>query len=134
MINRLVNAFNNTHISIKADYRNIPQSFTESLDHVLNRIVQEGITNAIKHGNANRIDISFWLDDKQMIQLAIEDNGSGCDELTEGIGLKGMRERIGEAGGWVETKNIRSGFLLLAGIPSVREGVGNGIDQNRNSG
>ena len=134
MINRLVNAFDNTHILIKVDYRNIPRSFSEEIDRVLNRIVQEGITNAIKHGNADRIDISFWLDEGQMIQLAVEDNGTGCDALTEGIGLKGMKERVAGAGGWVECRNTRNGFLLLAGIPTRREADSHGTDQNRDSG
>ncbi len=64
------------------------------------RIVQEGITNALKHAAASRIDISILADDNR-IELAIVDNGRGFDaaSVTQGVGLPGMRERVETLGG-----------------------------------
>lgn len=64
------------------------------------RIVQEGITNALKHAAASRIDISILADDNR-VELAIVDNGRGFDaaSVTQGVGLPGMRERVETLGG-----------------------------------
>jgi signal transduction histidine kinase len=64
------------------------------------RIVQEGITNALKHAAANWIDISIFADDNR-VKLAIVDNGHGFDisSFAPGVGLPGMRERVETLGG-----------------------------------
>lgn len=64
------------------------------------RIVQEGITNSLKHAAASRIEIEIRAADDKL-DLSIVDNGCGFDSknIRPGVGLPGMRERIEALGG-----------------------------------
>ena len=66
--------------------------------HKVRRIVQEGVTNALRHGEATRIDITLEPADEEVL-VTIIDNGRGADRLVPGFGLKGLRERAEEGGG-----------------------------------
>ena len=115
-VDRLAGAFKDTHIAVAAHYSNMPWSFTEEIDATIYRIVQEGITNAIRHGNATRIDINLSLDGSR-IGVAVLDNGVGTAEITEGIGMAGIRERVSQLGGGLSAGNSAGGFLLSAWLP-----------------
>ena len=59
------------------------------------RIVQEGLTNAIRHAGATRVTIS--VDDREgVIHACVSDDGRGFDPAApdDGFGLTGMRERV----------------------------------------
>ena len=64
------------------------------------RIVQEGITNSLKHAVANRIEIGVLAADNK-VAVSIVDNGHGFDSkiVAPGVGLPGMRERVDTLGG-----------------------------------
>ena len=57
------------------------------------RIVQEGLTNAIRHGQATRISLSIGKQE-EYLRIRITDNGTGVREQKEGFGLNHMRERL----------------------------------------
>src|SRR5205807_1778516 len=78
------------------------------LDHdtetAIYRIVQEALTNAVKHAQAHQVRLRVrQLSDR--VQVAVEDDGRGFDPdaAGAGFGLTGMRERALLAGGrlWV---------------------------------
>jgi signal transduction histidine kinase len=58
------------------------------------RIVQEALTNAIKHGAARRAVVEV-LEDDRLLHVTVRDDGSGFDPsvMTDGFGVLGMRER-----------------------------------------
>jgi transposase len=56
-------------------------------------MIQEGMTNALRHGKAKRVRILLWIDKETLIVILL-DNGCGVVELVEGIGLAGMRESM----------------------------------------
>jgi two-component system, LuxR family, sensor kinase FixL len=61
----------------------------------LYRIVQEATSNAVKHGNASKVDITINADDERVL-VRIEDNGTGFDENWEeekGLGVRIMQFR-----------------------------------------
>lgn len=67
-------------------------------------MVQEGISNAYKHGHANQVEVSF-KDEIKCIRIIIKDDGSGFDPLkcsNLGQGLKNMRSRAEAMGGRME--------------------------------
>jgi PAS domain S-box-containing protein len=67
----------------------------------LYRIVQEALTNVVRHAKATRVDVLLERRDNQMITI-IEDNGVGFDSEAAGsgrLGLLGMRERAEMMGG-----------------------------------
>lgn len=69
-------------------------SCSANTEHHLQRIVQEALINAVRHGQASEILISSKI--KQgIVTFSIHDNGSGFDveTYTPGIGIKSMRER-----------------------------------------
>jgi signal transduction histidine kinase len=72
------------------------------------RIVQEALTNVIRHARATEVTIAL-MTHPDGLELTIHDNGCGCppDRLTgsKALGLLGMRERVSTFGGTVEWLN-----------------------------
>ena len=74
-------------------------------EDALYRVVQEGLTNAVRHGKADRIEIRISRTGNQ-VSIRIRDNGTGCGELEEGFGLRHMRERLEMLGGTLNYGNL----------------------------
>ena len=90
----------------------------EDEEHAIYRLIQEGITNAIRHGKAKKIDIILHRND-YMLRIDIKDDGHGADFIDEGFGLRHMRERVEMLQGKVEFKSDK-GFEIEAFIPMRR--------------
>jgi two-component system sensor kinase FixL len=78
------------------------------------RIAQESLTNAIRHGNANSIQIRLKESDGKFI-LEIEDNGSGFDPFTttHGMGLRTMEYRASLIGGILQFERSSTGGVIV---------------------
>jgi signal transduction histidine kinase len=95
-------------------------------EHHLLRIGLEGLTNALKHAHATRIDLllRFHAD---AIELVVSDNGCGLGqgplELPGGhFGLRGVRERVDKLGGTVEFESRPGqGTRVAVTVPLERE-------------
>ena len=74
-------------------------------EDALYRVVQEGLTNAVRHGKANRIEIRITRTG-DMVTVSVRDNGSGCARPEEGFGLRHMRERLEMLGGTMSYGNL----------------------------
>ncbi|HAV78528.1 MAG TPA: hypothetical protein DCX53_14360 [Anaerolineae bacterium] len=86
----------------------------------LYRVLQEALTNIIKHADATQVWVDLTIEDKT-INLTIQDNGHGFDPAktqSNGIGLTGLRERVTLAGGKfnISSSPVR-GTVLLAQFP-----------------
>lgn len=80
-------------------------------------IVREAVTNSIRHGNANKIEVILKFSEN-CIRLYILDNGIGCDKIVPDFGLKGMKEKINSIGGNIEFSSLPgNGFSVKAYIP-----------------
>jgi signal transduction histidine kinase len=121
-VHRLVKSFDKaTPIKIKLNLGDAPWSMGAQKDKILYRLVQEGISNALRHGNATEISISFTCENGG-VSLTIVDNGIGFKEITEGYGLLGMRERVAQVGGTTEIQSKpREGTRLTAWLPLTPE-------------
>ena len=88
-----------------------------NVEAVLYRVIQECVNNVIKHSGANELDISL-IKDGDGIAATIEDNGKGFVVLektvTEGIGLKNIRTRIGYLKGTVDFDSAPGKGTLVA--------------------
>jgi len=82
------------------------------------RIVQEGLTNALKHAKGARADV-FVRYAGDTVELSIEDDGPGTPgENGMGHGLVGMRERVALYGGTLEAgPRPEGGYALRARLP-----------------
>ncbi|WP_313339222.1 sensor histidine kinase [Sedimentibacter sp.] len=76
----------------------------------LYHILQEGMTNAVRHGKAANIWIELNYEDDN-VKFSIRDNGTGADIINEGFGIKGIKERVKALNGIVEFKS-ENGFTV----------------------
>jgi signal transduction histidine kinase len=82
------------------------------------RIVQESLTNAKKHGNANRLDLMLRKT-PEMFHLDLQDDGDGTENVEEGFGLRNMRERVEEHLGFIRfSSGSGHGFSVSIAIPT----------------
>lgn len=89
--------------------------FDEDEEMAIYRVVQESVTNAMRHGQASTIWITIKKQDS-VVKLQIRDNGRGCKEIKSGFGTKHIQERIGMLGGTVGFDGSH-GFVVNAEIP-----------------
>lgn len=83
------------------------------------RAVQEGLTNAVRHSQANHLWVVLRRDAGEL-RLDIRDDGRGSGELCAGSGLRGMRERLeAEGGGLVVQRTDTGGVHLQAWLPAA---------------
>ncbi len=111
-----------TGVKTEVDLTNIPYSPGLKIERILIRIIQEGMTNALKHGSATNIKIVLWKS-KESINISIYDNGNGSKDVKEGIGFKGIEERLKPFDGSFEAANTIDGFKLLVTIPLPEESI-----------
>jgi len=98
-----------------------PPPLTPSADLALYRIVQEGLTNTLKHAHASRVDVEIRYTD-DAVEIALADDGRGRPaDSRGGHGLVGMRERATLYGGAVHAGNrAGGGFEVHARLPLPR--------------
>jgi signal transduction histidine kinase len=86
------------------------------------RLVQEGLTNVVKHADATRVEVRV-MDLDETLEVRLRDDGRGFDAEGEsaGFGLIGMRERVALVRGTLEVESAPGdGTTLRARIPSRR--------------
>lgn len=106
-------------LTITLDYRLDKVDLENTKEDILFRVIQESVTNAVRHGDATHIDISLYIEDNSLY-LKIQDNGQGCEEIHYGFGLKQMTERLAMINGKVAYDG-HHGFLTIVTIP-MQEG------------
>ncbi len=96
-----------------------PDHLREDEEEVIYRIVQEGVTNANRHGRAKHVEITIGADAEWM-RIIIADDGIGCEQVEQGFGLRHMQERLGLLQGTLHYWND-AGFIIEASIPMHQE-------------
>jgi signal transduction histidine kinase len=107
-------------ISLEASPQELPR-FSAAVEVAAYRIVLEALTNVINHAEAKEcvVKISVPEDENKMLTLEINDDGQGLPkEISSGVGLTSMRERVEELGGnfTIQSGQIK-GTHLVAQIP-----------------
>lgn len=101
----LVVSFQRRHPDVRIEHQvtGLPLSLGEAVDVTLYRSIQEGLTNALRHGKPSIITIDVSIEargEAGLVHLRIEDNGTGIPDATpKGYGLSGMSERAKTLGG-----------------------------------
>jgi signal transduction histidine kinase len=88
-------------------------------DRIVYRLVQEALTNVVKHAHAGHVEVSAKEDGGE-IRIVVRDDGEGFDPAadTPGRGLTGMRERIELLGGEIDvTSTPGKGTEISARVP-----------------
>ncbi|GFZ33456.1 two-component sensor histidine kinase [Clostridium zeae] len=80
---------------------------------VIYRIIQEFLSNSVRHGKATEIRVFLnFLDD--YFRMHLKDNGNGCNDVVPGVGLSSIKERVSVWGGTIEYfTEINKGFELI---------------------
>ncbi len=81
--------------SVEFDVDVVNCSYGEVVDQTVFRIVQESLSNAMRHGKPSRVEITVSREEGG-IAILVRDNGSGFQkqESASGFGIAGMRERV----------------------------------------
>ncbi|NMB07253.1 MAG: sensor histidine kinase [Tissierellia bacterium] len=99
---------------IEVDFRFTEEKWqlNEKQSLTIYRIVQEFLSNSLRHGKATKVNIYLNYNEDELI-LTLKDNGQGIDKLEKGLGLTNIWERVEELGGQIEyNSKVRKGFLL----------------------
>ena len=96
-----------------------PFDLPASLDLSAYRILQEGLTNVLKHAHASRAEVEVHYRPDE-VRVEVRDDGRGAPRIADGLGhgLVGVAERVKLFGGEMTTGATSSGgFVLSARIP-----------------
>ena len=108
-------AISNLEIHLRYEWDNIDLDIAK--EDIVFRVIQESITNSVRHGHAKTIWIELLEEDEAYV-MTIHDDGVGFDELRYGYGLKQIQERLMIIGGSVRFEN-RDGFYTHIEIPKI---------------
>ena len=109
-------------LNVQAPFPRVDRDIETSLF----RVIQEAASNIYRHSEANQAFIQLSYDRRNGITMTIRDDGKGFSSGPEGqtpprmgIGLTGMRERIGQFNGTLEIKNSPTGVEVDISIPTA---------------
>jgi len=93
------------NIQVRFSHRDIPDNLPSPVGLALYRVVQESLRNVAKHSGAKRASVTLTYA-RGALHLTIRDTGAGfvVEDVDSGLGMVGMRERMGYIGGAVEWK------------------------------
>ncbi|MFZ1879617.1 MAG: GAF domain-containing sensor histidine kinase [Gaiellaceae bacterium] len=99
---------------------NVDGRLPAEIETVLYRVVQEALTNVVKHAGAAHVSIVLRSRDRS-VAATIDDDGRGfveTDVRAEALGLLGMRERLALVGGTLEVESSpESGTTIAVEVP-----------------
>jgi two-component system, chemotaxis family, CheB/CheR fusion protein len=104
---------------------------SREVEITLYRVVQEGLTNVLKHASATRVDLILELREG-VVRLVLEDNGAGFDveqvltsaEKARRLGVRGMQERVALLGGELQIESSPGhGTTLYVRLPALEGGA-----------
>jgi signal transduction histidine kinase len=118
-LGELVEGFRSTGLPVRLEVTGQPRPLAQGVDLSLYRIVQEALTNALKHAAATRVLVRLRYDGDE-VTLTVDDDGVGAAAgvVVGGHGLVGMRERAALLGGSLEYgPRDGGGFAVAVTLP-----------------
>jgi two-component system sensor histidine kinase DesK len=94
----------------------------EESESALAWALREAVTNVVRHSGARRCTVELLHRqtlDGPVLELTVEDNGSGGHGTGHGNGLAGLTERLTKAGGTLDAGPLKQGFRLVARVPTA---------------
>lgn len=108
-----------TGLEATLEQRGEARRLPPKIEFTLLRAAREAVTNALRHAQASRLQITLDLTSAERVEMHLADDGQGADpEQLHGFGLLGVRERVGHHGGRCEiTTAPGEGFALHLSLP-----------------
>ncbi|MFC9082532.1 sensor histidine kinase [Streptomyces sp. NPDC057062] len=104
-------------VPAEPDLAGVPEDNGSALAWAL----REAVTNVVRHSGAERCTVEVLRRqtlDGPVLELCVEDNGSGGSGRAPGNGLTGLTERLEKVGGTLEAGRVKHGFRLVARVPA----------------
>ncbi|GAA2320388.1 hypothetical protein GCM10010149_86610 [Nonomuraea roseoviolacea subsp. roseoviolacea] len=115
-LERLAGSFTGTGVTVSFDVTGTERLLKPDTELVLYRVLQEGLTNALRHAEAESVRGSLAFE-KGRVVLVVADDGKGRDQ-GRGFGLSSLAERVQALGGTLSSGNAARGFELRAELPA----------------
>ncbi|PJJ70872.1 signal transduction histidine kinase [Diaminobutyricimonas aerilata] len=128
-LDELVAQFAQSGLAVRLRVEGDPGRVGGTTDLVAYHVIQEGLTNALKHGGDHRAHVLVEVTDDQVAVVVTNPTvPSAVDAETRGAtvghGLLGLRERVASVRGVIESGITAGGYRLAAVLPSTKEGPG----------
>jgi signal transduction histidine kinase len=120
-LSELVASYRAAGLPVRLEVVGEPPPLAGGVELSVYRIVQEALTNVLKHADPNHVTVTLSFRDA-WVELEVADDGTkaGSDVTTTGQGLIGMRERVALLGGQLETgQRAGGGFRIAARLPTA---------------
>jgi signal transduction histidine kinase len=116
-LDRLVDQVRAAGLAVTLSVQGTPLRLPQAVELSAYRVVQEALTNTLKHAHATRAEVSLhWADDA--LDVEIRDDGTGSTANGSGHGITGMRERLALLGGtFTAGPAAQGGFSVRARFP-----------------
>ena len=124
------NLFEDLDIRSSFDLGAIDQLLSKDAKLVLYRVVQEALSNVVRHSGASSVSVSIQVEDSSVVAV-VEDDGCGFEDpdvaSSEGLGLVGMTERAASTGGIVRVESQPGqGTRVRLSIPQIHGAISDG--------
>jgi signal transduction histidine kinase len=125
-LDELVEQFARSGLVVRLRVEGEPRRVTGATDVVAYRVIQEGLTNALKHGGDRRAHVLVEITEDQVAVVVTNPTGPPTPDAegggtAVGHGLVGLRERAASVRGFVETGLTAGGYRLAATLPLAKE-------------
>lgn len=115
-------------VAITVDFERLPQQVPMKSEHVLMvlRILQEGLGNAMRHGQPTAVAIRAAVDADRCLEISVENSGGvrfAPSPNSTGRGLGNMQRRAGQIGGTLDISPTDGGAMLRLLVPLAQVGV-----------
>jgi signal transduction histidine kinase len=119
-LDRLIEQVREAGLPVEVRYEGEAVQLPAGIDLTAYRLVQEGLTNAIKHAGATRAEVVVHYGEGDVELIVSDDGRGGTGGDGGGHGLVGMRERVSVYGGDLEAgPRPEGGYRLRARLPVV---------------
>jgi len=117
-LDALLQEVGRTGLPVRLHMDGNPLELPRGIDISAYRIVQEALTNVLKHSGASQAEVGVEYTPDQL-RIEVRDNGRGAAARNggSGHGLIGIRERVKLYGGEMSTGSADNGFVLTARLP-----------------
>ncbi|HVN12089.1 MAG TPA: histidine kinase [Kineosporiaceae bacterium] len=106
-----------TGLTVDLTCEGTPRPLPPPVDVAAYRVVQEGLTNVLRHAAARRVDVVLRYDETDLDIRVSDDGDGGGPGDGSGYGIAGIRERVAVLGGQLSAGRCDDGFVLHVVLP-----------------
>ena len=104
-------------LEVSFDTHGLPAVVDPEVGEATYRILQEALTNVLRHADAGDVDVQLQVDGS--VTLCVSNAGI-AGQVAEGNGVRGMRERAASVGGDVHVGPVDGAWQVRAELPTAR--------------